>query len=958
MRHLLGLVIVLLGMARGGSAQTEDPILRIETGMHTAAIRGIDVDAAERFLLTGSHDKTARLWSLEDGSLLRVFRPPIGQGGAGKVYAVALSPDGDTVALGGWLKIEGIRSVYLFDRRTGRVLRRISGLPNVVLHLAFDRDGRRLVATLGGKNGIRLFETASGKELARDSNYEGDSYGASFDNAGRLVTTSYDGKLRLYGRSGERINEVASPGGHRPFSIAFSPDGTRLAVGYENSTRIDIFSGTDLKWLFKADTQGTNLNLSRVAWSRKGSVLFAAGRYLKEGTHPIRHFSDGADPQSAWRDLNGPQNAVRGLRGLTNDRLAFGSADPAWGVLDTNGEKFLWRDREIADVRDLDQGFLTNSAGDRFHFSFKPLAKRPASFSVLERRVTMSPPSDTSLRPPRTIAEDLTVTGWKHSRQPELNETPLPLKALETSHSLAIAPDAKGFILGADWTLRSFSRDGEERWSIPVPGAAWAVNITGDGRLVLAAFGDGTIRWFRYDNGRELLAFFPHRDGQRWVLWTPSGYYDASVGGEDLIGWHINNGPDKAADFYSAWHFRDRYHRPDIVDLVLKTLDEDEAIRQAGGVPTSKALRPPPPPVRQVRPPVVTILDPAQGTAFNTPTIRVRVNVRSPSGAEVDKIRASVDGQLLGKNRGEVRGEGARTKDFLETLEIPVPPRDCTVEIIAEAGGKTSEPARLKLKWTGQDPKIEARLFVLAVGVSDYANESFQLDFAAKDADDVARAFDDFGQRHYSSVDTRVLTNADASYGNILGALEDLQQDVTDQDFVVLFLAGHGINDGEYYFLPHNADLNRKYSTLLGQNQIQSILMDMPGRVLLFLDTCRAGSLMSSGLAKNNDELRRRLDITRFVNAMTYNNTGVVIYSASSSRQFSMESAEWGNGIFTKVLIEGLKGQADANRDGQVMTSELEGFLAREVKRRTGDLQVPVMAKPGGVPDLVLLRSQ
>ena len=49
----------------------------------------------------------------------------------------------------------------------------------------------------------------------------------------------------------------------------------------------------------------------------------------------------------------------------------------------------------------------------------------------------------------------------------------------------------------------------------------------------------------------------------------------ASAGGEDLIGWHVNNGKDRAADFFSASRFRDAFYRPDIVTRVLEALDRD-----------------------------------------------------------------------------------------------------------------------------------------------------------------------------------------------------------------------------------------------------------------------------------------------------------------------------------------------------------------------------------------------
>src|ERR1017187_7034860 len=70
------------------------PYLRIETGMHTAPVWRIDTDAAGRFLVTASKDKTARVWDLQNGNLLKVLRPPQGDGNEGRLDALAISPDG------------------------------------------------------------------------------------------------------------------------------------------------------------------------------------------------------------------------------------------------------------------------------------------------------------------------------------------------------------------------------------------------------------------------------------------------------------------------------------------------------------------------------------------------------------------------------------------------------------------------------------------------------------------------------------------------------------------------------------------------------------------------------------------------------------------------------------------------------------------------------------------------
>jgi WD40 repeat protein len=76
---------------------------------------------------------------------------------------VAISPDGDWVAAGGWTgAAAGNVKIYLFDRATGEIEQRISGLPNVILHLAYSPDGQRLVATLGRGEGIRLYRRRPG----------------------------------------------------------------------------------------------------------------------------------------------------------------------------------------------------------------------------------------------------------------------------------------------------------------------------------------------------------------------------------------------------------------------------------------------------------------------------------------------------------------------------------------------------------------------------------------------------------------------------------------------------------------------------------------------------------------------------------------------------------------------------------------------------------------------------
>lgn len=374
----------------------EDAILRIEAGLHTAAITSVATDSQNRLAVSASLDKTARVWDVATGKLLRVLRVPMEEGDDGKLFAAAMSPDGQSVAVGGWTLSESGKDyvVYRFNPHTGTLVQRLQGYPRPIRHLRFNSDGKS------------------------------------------------------------------------------------LAVGL-----------SDTEMLRKA---------------------------------------------TSWQPPNTRPTAD--LRGST------GAA------------------------------FVVDASGHRFQFGFAANGNLPYQFDLRQRelkagKLANGTPARTGLTP-----------NW---------QTALPLEPGDVARSIAHAPTpshvasgfAPDFVLGSDRTLRLSSGAGQERWWQLTPAPAWGVNIPASGKVVLVAYGDGTIRWHRLSDGEELLAFFPHVDRKRWVLWTPSGYYDASPnGGDDLIGWHVNRAPDQAPEFYPIKHYKEKLFRPDAIQRVLETLDEESAV--------------------------------------------------------------------------------------------------------------------------------------------------------------------------------------------------------------------------------------------------------------------------------------------------------------------------------------------------------------------------------------------
>jgi hypothetical protein len=460
--------------------------------------------------------------------------------------------------------------------------------------------------------------------------------------------------------------------------------------------------------------------------------------------------------------------------------------------------------------------------------------------------------------------------------------------------------------------------------------------------------------------------FFPHADRQRWVIWTPEGYYDSSPGAEDLIGWHVNNGKDAAADFFPASRFRETKYRPDVIDRVLETLDVGEALRLANADTGRKARQEVD--LRKQLPPVVTLVSPAAGTAVTETNLTVRFRVRSPSGEAVKDVRVLVNGRpvegarAVGKVQALAPTGAVGGAEEERELAVTIPAADCEVAVIAENRFAASEPAVAALKWAGRKPApvdlVKPVLYVLAIGVSHYAQDDLDLRFAAKDATDFATILRLQQGGLYREVVTRLLTDKKATREGIMDGLAWLEKETTDRDVAMVFLAGHGDNDAgnNFFFLPHDAAPDRLKSTAVALGDLQTTFSSITGKVLCFVDACHSGGLMKQ--PKLFASRRGGVDVNALANELASAENGVVVFTACTSKQFSLEREDWQNGAFTKALVEGLSGRADLKGRGRITVDELSAYVSDRVKELTDKQQKPTKTMPKTIEDypIVIVR--
>jgi len=547
-------LLVLCGFRAHAQALYATPTLVVDPDMHTGQIPfgAAAFDQAGDILVTGSADKTVRLWSASDGKLKHTIYLPAGPDDNGAVSAVAVSPDGKIVAAGGvgWDNPRG-SNLYLLDPNTGRMIKRL-GSPNWIQGLAFSADGRYLAA-VGSFRGVIVFDRRHDwAEAYRDLSYGQRSHGVAFRKDGWLATTSSDGKVWLYDPDFKRIANPDPLSGAEPLRVAFSPDGKTVAVGYYDRPAVDLLDGKTL-----AHNRGPNLeglsggSLSEVAWSSDGQTLFAGGMY-EDGSGDVPILTWDAAGLGARRAIAAPcsesDNTTTNIVPLSDSRLFVTKANPCIVMLKEDGSDG-WKPRAPnADFRAQWDTFSVSTNGAIVDFGFGVGGTMPLRFDLNAGSLSALKVPDGSTRPRRSDALNLKIEQWRNQESPIFNGKKISLKAGEWSRSYAIRPDSLGYVLGTEWSLRAFDADGKEVWRTVTPGVAWAVNISGDGRLAVAALGDGTIRWYRMDDGHLLLSLKVLSDRKNWVAWTPEGFYDATQGALGVLKWEVNRGYDAAAE--------------------------------------------------------------------------------------------------------------------------------------------------------------------------------------------------------------------------------------------------------------------------------------------------------------------------------------------------------------------------------------------------------------------------
>lgn len=912
--------------------------------MHNAKCNSIAVDGAGRYLLTCSDDRTARLWDAASGDLLKILRVPIGKTDEGKLNGCALSPDGKTIAVGGFTgSWENADCIYIIDAATSQILKVLRNLPNVINRLEFSKDGKWLAAGLGA-GGVWVYDTGTwvAKQL---TGYNDQVYGLSFSDNGLLATACFDNFIRIYQLPDfSLVTSKQTTTGQLPFSICFNPAGDLIAVGYEKPAMVEVFNSSNLQSAYLPDVTGipTNQEISSIAFSEDGNFLYAGGSYRINNAaikkkYVLRKWD--AAGRSAYTDLPLLSNSVMTVKPVPKYGMVLLGSNPDMALINEAGDLKWYKDADNLDFAQVDPSrFKISDDGTAINMitNFGELI----SFSISGRSMYQN---NFNYAAPALSRNDVSVTSWKNSPTPSINNKRVGfLVQNEICRSACVNYNGSSIVWGGDWNLYLTDNSGSLKWQTPLPERAFAVNMSANGKIVCAMLGDGTVRWYNSETGKELLIFFLNGDKQRWTLFTPQGYYDASAGGEDLLGWHVNTGNETAPAFFPASRFKSFYYRPDIITALSQTWDADAAVKssnQSGHKRSeAKSIN------SQTLPPVVVVSSPFNGGVINNNKVNVTYTINGPNDVPVKNIIIQVNNRPAITNTKPIYTAGQNAQ---QTVEVTVPEayanEDCAITLIAENKYGTGPETTIHLKYAGAGKnntgvaRKKPSLYLLSVGVSQYSNSGLRLAYAANDAN----AFTDFFTRQkglmYGEVTIKTFTDNQATQKNILVGLNWLEQNTMPGDVAIIFFSGHGVVDnsnGYYYIAPFDADDNNLSMTCLGFESLRRTVSSIAGKVVVFIDACHSGKVTASS--------KYNADLSGAVNDLANDVTGAVVFSSSTGKEVSKEDNDSRHGAFTKAVLDGLNGGAMINKNKQITFKALDLFISEEVPKRTANEQHPV----------------
>ena len=457
-----------------------------------------------------------------------------------------------------------------------------------------------------------------------------------------------------------------------------------------------------------------------------------------------------------------------------------------------------------------------------------------------------------------------------------------------------------------------------------------------------------------------LMTLFADSSGE-WALWTPEGFYDASVIGDEFFGWQVSQGWNRQPRYFRADQFREDLERPAVMRRILETGNLDDAMKAAkakfpGTLEDAISNL-------SLLVPHVKIVEPRHNqTIAAGEMIRVLARVDFPKerNPEDYAIRCYVNGVSAGEPTGKIQDDVS----VFEWRALPTS-EDNLIRINVEpkAGNLQEKYGFAEVDVRATPQLARRKLYTVALAADDYSGEN-RLRYAVADARRVISSVRSGAAKLYEPASETTLVNHNITPATVRRSIERIHATISDesnpQSLLFVFVAGHGVADGnEYYFLPPASKFDQASLKKWGISwQLLRQLGNVPCRKIFLLDTCYSGNVVLAEKKEESIAYHWKAAIRPL------RRTQALVLTATAPGIPAFEPDDLKHGYFTYGVLRALSGEADGHflqgqkpqmRDGIVDVREFVNYVVREVRGLSKNLQQP-QATPSTLGTVPLVR--
>jgi hypothetical protein len=319
-------------------------------------------------------------------------------------------------------------------------------------------------------------------------------------------------------------------------------------------------------------------------------------------------------------------------------------------------------------------------------------------------------------------------------------------------------------------------------------------------------------------------------------------------------------------------------------------------------------------------------------------SVSLRVHWTGEEGAERDFS--------VGNWSGGLDGQEAKSSESPPSLEgavdLKLGQNRLDVEVKQGYTTLSQSTYRIYRRALNTPTAVVGEKWAVVIGISDYKADGLNLRYADRDAEAIRDFLIEKGGFRAERV--RFLSDQRATHEGVRTALFSFLAATQPEDMVLIFLAGHGVQDSvnpdNYFFLTHDSETANLGGTAIPMWDLGNV-MDYTiraQRILIFADTCHSGAALDRGGPKDGKNLNF---FNKYLEVLA-GKKGRLVVTASQAHENSLETTNLGHGVFTYSLLAGLAGAADDNpADGVVTAGELVDYLQAKVPEETAGEQHP-----------------